>query len=224
MTKTSFCGIFATLFVTTTMVLLASCSQDDDNYDSDMYTLAEMGTRLGGGGDPGSGGPAPVITHVDSIYIFEEMCFYPNSVFNSSDFQHSPLVAVNPSLYGTSYIEADVEAILQRISDETSPEYGEPTVTSFLSSSKVMVFYPTPPTYVYDSNFGYIPAAEPGRITSGFMSISLSSTEFEVTSVYLQPDETVLPHRYTLYATGVYHKTDGGTVPCTAFIPNHIYN
>ena len=51
----NFCGIFATLFVTTTMVLLASCSQDDDNYDSDMYTLAEMGTRLGGGGDPGGG-------------------------------------------------------------------------------------------------------------------------------------------------------------------------
>ena len=50
------CGIFATLFVTTTMVLLASCSQDDDNYDSDMYTLAEMGTRLGGKGDPGEGG------------------------------------------------------------------------------------------------------------------------------------------------------------------------
>ena len=44
----NFCGIFATLFVTTTMVLLASCSQDDDYYDSDMYTLAEMGTRLGG--------------------------------------------------------------------------------------------------------------------------------------------------------------------------------
>ena len=51
-----FCGIFATLFVTTTMVLLASCSQDDDYYDnSEMYTLAEeMGTRSGGnGGDPG---------------------------------------------------------------------------------------------------------------------------------------------------------------------------
>ena len=54
----NFCGIFATLFVTTTMVLLASCSQDDDNYDSDMYTLAEMGTRLGGG-DPGNGGYDP---------------------------------------------------------------------------------------------------------------------------------------------------------------------
>ena len=48
-----FCGIFATVFVTTTMVLLASCSQDDDYYESDMYTLAEMGTRLG---DPEPGG------------------------------------------------------------------------------------------------------------------------------------------------------------------------
>ena len=46
-----FCGIFATVFVTTTMAQLASCSQDDDYYDSDMYTLAEMGTRLGGDGD-----------------------------------------------------------------------------------------------------------------------------------------------------------------------------
>ena len=49
---TNFCGIFATVFITTTIILLASCSQDDDYYESDMYTLAEMGTR-GGGGDPG---------------------------------------------------------------------------------------------------------------------------------------------------------------------------
>ena len=55
----NFCGIFSTLFVTTTIILLASCSQDDDYYDSDMYTLAETGTRLaegGEGGDPGGGG------------------------------------------------------------------------------------------------------------------------------------------------------------------------
>lgn len=54
----NFCGIFATLFVTTTIILLASCSQDDDAYDNnEMYTLAEeMGTRSGGnGGDPGEG-------------------------------------------------------------------------------------------------------------------------------------------------------------------------
>ena len=56
MRKFSFCGIFATLFVTT-IILLASCSQDDDCYESDMYTLAEMETRNGGnGGDPGGGG------------------------------------------------------------------------------------------------------------------------------------------------------------------------
>lgn len=55
MRKFSFCGIFATLFVTTTIILLASCSQDDDYYESDMYTLAEMETRSGGG-DPGNGG------------------------------------------------------------------------------------------------------------------------------------------------------------------------
>lgn len=55
---TNFCGIFATIFVTTTIILLASCSQDDETYDSDMYTLAEeMGTRSGGnGGDPGGSG------------------------------------------------------------------------------------------------------------------------------------------------------------------------
>ena len=53
MTFTNFCGIFATIFVTTTIILLASCSQDDDYYESDMYTLAEMGTRLG---DPEPGG------------------------------------------------------------------------------------------------------------------------------------------------------------------------
>ena len=36
------------------MVLLASCSHEDDGYDNaDMYTLAEMGTRLG---DPEPGG------------------------------------------------------------------------------------------------------------------------------------------------------------------------
>ena len=49
----NFCGIFATVFVTTTIILLASCSQDDDCYESDMYTLAEMGTRLGAGDEWG---------------------------------------------------------------------------------------------------------------------------------------------------------------------------
>ena len=126
MTKTSFCGIFATLFVTTTIVLLASCSQDDDYYESDMYTLAEMGTRLGGSGDPGSGGPAPVNINVPDTVIteFQEFYFFPNSIFYSSDFQHSPFTAIDPSLYSDNYVEADIWVDIQRIN-------GTPEVSSF---------------------------------------------------------------------------------------------
>lgn len=64
----NFCGIFATVFVTTTIILLASCSQDDDYYESDMYTLAEMETRNGGnGGDPGGGPTAHSFPSINAI-------------------------------------------------------------------------------------------------------------------------------------------------------------
>lgn len=82
----NFCGIFATVFVTTTIILLASCSQDDDNYDSDMYTMAEMGTRLGGeGGDPGGGGSGtgggtPMITY----NMYSDMGEYQLHFLNSA--------------------------------------------------------------------------------------------------------------------------------------------
>ena len=88
----NFCGIFATVFVTTTVVLLASCSQDDDNYDSDMYTMAEMGTRLGGGGgDPGGGGsgtggemgPVWLEEGSDSI-VYDDINIQHDIVFNIS--------------------------------------------------------------------------------------------------------------------------------------------
>jgi len=42
--KLNFCGIFATAFVATVMLTIVSCSQDDEYYDSDMYTLAEAPT------------------------------------------------------------------------------------------------------------------------------------------------------------------------------------
>ena len=52
---TNFCGIFATVFMVATAITIVSCSQDDDDYNSEMYTLAEqMSTR--GYGDPGNGG------------------------------------------------------------------------------------------------------------------------------------------------------------------------
>lgn len=46
--KSIFCGIFASAFIVATVALVSSCSQDDDEYNSDMYTLAEqMDTRSG---------------------------------------------------------------------------------------------------------------------------------------------------------------------------------
>ena len=175
-----------------------------------------MGTRSGGG-DPGGGQPSPVITQVDSITELLEMCFFPNSVFNLSQFQHSPFVAIDPSLYGSTYIEVDVSVTLER------DENNIPTVTSFLCSSAAMVFYPTPPTYVFDPDFGYIPNVPPGTMF-GPISINLSSTDFTVTDVYLQPDGSAMSGRYLLYATGIFNRFDNvGTVSCAAFIPNHIY-
>ncbi len=131
----NFCGIFATLFVTTTMVLLASCSQDDDNYDSDMYTLAEMGTRLSGG-DPGGGGPAPVNINVPDTVIteFHEFYFFPDSIFYSSGFQHSPFTAIEPSLYEDEYfLEEDIWIDFQKVNNV-------PTVTCFTYSPSVISY------------------------------------------------------------------------------------
>ncbi len=59
------CGICATAFIVTTIFTISSCSQDDDYYESDMYTMAEpLETRAaepGGGGEPE--GNAPQYTH-----------------------------------------------------------------------------------------------------------------------------------------------------------------
>ena len=45
---------FATAFIAATIILVSSCSQDDDFYESDMYTMAEeLETRAG---EPGGGG------------------------------------------------------------------------------------------------------------------------------------------------------------------------
>ncbi len=138
----NFSGIFATAFVTTTLILLASCSQDDDYYDSEMYTLAEMGTRLaeeGESGDPGGNQPSTTTIYVttEPVTEYHELYFYPSSVFNSSDFQHSPFVAIDPFLYsildnGIYCIEADVTVRLKRVNNI-------PTVISFSYASS----YPT---------------------------------------------------------------------------------
>ena len=72
------CIIFAIALV----VLLVSCSQDDDYYDSDMYTLAEMGTRLGD--------PEPAVNNVvipetvTSYHTYDITLSYSEGVTTSS--------------------------------------------------------------------------------------------------------------------------------------------
>lgn len=200
MKSKNFCGIFATLFVTTTIILLTSCSQDDDYYEnSEMYTLAEMGTRSGGG-DPG-GQPDPVITYVpeDSLIEDHEFYFFPNNVFNSLGFQNNPFVAIDPSLYGGLYVEVDIHVKSQRV-DNT------PTVTSFICSPSVISL-----VHILDSicGYNYDPTYDPG---------------FTVTDVYFQPDNVPVDGRYLLYATGIYTTYSGEDIYCTGFIPNRIYN
>lgn len=48
-----FSGIFATVFVASTTLIVSSCNQDDDYYDTDMHTLAEK--RMTRSGEPGGG-------------------------------------------------------------------------------------------------------------------------------------------------------------------------
>ena len=51
----NFCSIFATAFIAATIILVSSCSQDDDFYESDKYTMAEeLETRAC---EPGEGDP-----------------------------------------------------------------------------------------------------------------------------------------------------------------------
>lgn len=194
MRKFSFCGIFATLFVTTTIILLASCSQDDDCYESDMYTLAEMETRSGGG-DPGNG-PVTPETHLSTMPITEwyELYFKPDiyiyagydvstgtypdlSSMDSIERKRlDSIMAVMPIFAGDDSMGIDVGVTMCK-------QKNVPTVTSFLYSS-------SEPTFV-------------------------------VSDVFFAPDNTVpLPGRYILRATA--YNIDN--IPFSAFLPNRIFN
>ena len=60
------CGICATAFIASTIITVSSCSQDDDYYESDMYTMAEpLETRAA---EPGTGEPLMIAAGSDTIY------------------------------------------------------------------------------------------------------------------------------------------------------------
>ena len=67
---------FATAFIAATIILVSSCSQDDDFYDSDMYTMAEeLETRAG---EPG-GGYTPTPISNDTTTATHEFLFSPTN-------------------------------------------------------------------------------------------------------------------------------------------------
>ena len=102
--KSNFCGIFATTFMVATAITIASCSQDDDYYDSNMYTLAEkMETRSGGDPGGGTGGEAlKILAGADTFYyrelfpvMLEEIVSWPEGYFGLGHPEFVPTLHVN---------------------------------------------------------------------------------------------------------------------------------
>ena len=109
--------------ITAVFCIFCACSQDDDMYDnSDMYTLAEMGTRLGGKGDPGGSIKKKRI----SFTRISDGASNPKGISRKS----------NPTLYG----EYDTESLTISISNYNgNAEISILTVESgYLMSSTTM--------------------------------------------------------------------------------------
>ena len=127
---TNFCGIFATLFVTTTVVFLASCSQDDDAYDnSEMYTLAEMGTRLGAGDEWGYNTQDNecgiwCLVHLRGGYNAEELIrgvIKRNHIDISNGIRQSDMVRIGDSIgLGFHSYTSDLHMIVDPTTNDTS--------------------------------------------------------------------------------------------------------
>lgn len=74
MKKPNFCAIFATMFVAATVIMLASCSQDDEFYEDGLFTRAdEMMTRAG---EPGGYTPTPTPPPVQKIAAGADTSYY----------------------------------------------------------------------------------------------------------------------------------------------------
>ena len=93
---------FATAFIAATIILVSSCSQDDDYYESDMYTMAEkLETRAGEGGG-GESGYMKILAGTDTFYyenlapvILELIVSWPEGYFGMGHPIFSPSLNVN---------------------------------------------------------------------------------------------------------------------------------
>ena len=85
MKRTSFCGIFATVFAAVTVFTLASCSQDDEYYEDGLFTRAD-GMMTGIGGDPGGSGNQPQPRPI--LYYYLNQNDFVDDVFPSVEVVH----------------------------------------------------------------------------------------------------------------------------------------
>lgn len=85
MKKTNFCAIFATMFVAATVIMLASCSQDDEYYEDGLFTRAdEMMTRAG---ELGGYTPTPTPPPVQKIAAGVDTFYYDIPLVYSIDIE-----------------------------------------------------------------------------------------------------------------------------------------
>ena len=85
MKKPNFCAIFATMFVAATVIMLASCSQDDEFYEEGLFTRAdEMMTRAG---EPGGYTPTPTPPPVQKIAAGVDTFYYDIPLVYSIDIE-----------------------------------------------------------------------------------------------------------------------------------------
>ena len=74
MKRANLSGIFSAVFVAATVIMLASCSQDDEYYEDGLFTRAdEMMTRAG---EPGGYTPTPTPPPVQKIAAGADTSYY----------------------------------------------------------------------------------------------------------------------------------------------------
>ena len=140
MKKPNFCAIFATMFVAATVIMLASCSQDDEYYEDGLFTRAdEMMTRAGepGGNTPTPPTPPPVqkiAAGADTSYyrelfpvILELVISWPEGYTSVTAHPVNPSLKVN--FLDELYIDAE-DSIRYEIIGTTAQWFGGSAVSA----------------------------------------------------------------------------------------------
>ncbi len=130
MKKINFCGIFATVFVAATVIMLASCSQDDEYYEDGLFTRAdEMMTRSGeqGGYTPTQPTQSTVPIYSDTVYASYKFSFHadedgwPTDLTSNIDvFMYRKEGRLCVEMLGFSLLDYSPNSLLDSVYENTS--------------------------------------------------------------------------------------------------------